>query len=40
LTGIALLLGSWLFLFHLKGYHLGFCKKRFAATWAESICNV
>jgi hypothetical protein len=27
LTGIALLLGSWLFLFHLKGL-LGFCKKR------------
>jgi hypothetical protein len=33
-------LGRWTFFFNFKGHHLGFCKKHFAATWAQIIGNV
>ncbi len=36
----ALVLGWGIFIFILKGYHLGFCKKHFAATWTQIIGNV
>jgi hypothetical protein len=26
--------------FNFKGYHIGFCKKRFATTWVQIIGNV
>jgi hypothetical protein len=32
LTGIAAVLGRWTFFLILKEHHLGFYKKRFAAT--------
>ncbi len=40
-TGVNLqvLLERWTFFFTLKGQHLGFCRKRFAATWAQIIGN-
>jgi hypothetical protein len=39
-TGIALVLGRWAFFLILKGHHLEFRKKVFAATLAQIIGNV
>ncbi len=36
-TGIALVLGRWTFFLTLKGHHLGFYKKHFAASWVQFI---
>jgi hypothetical protein len=33
----ASVLGLDLFTFILKGHHLGFCKKRFTATWVKLL---